>query len=273
MIIEVNQTIPTAAENADYFNALPTLDQERRLIASRRIAPRVMSFSSASDTPVDDSSLAEINHDQPAIIAFADNVSPENRDAVMLGVEFAETVASKKVDIDVDPITYLKEYAEAFRHAGWTMAAGGSEYVHEETKNKSMTMDNLVMEILGSVAGPNAAAVLQLMDLVLQKLQNDAPLTQLFEKNAKRSKKTSFRMIPCLQSSGGAPLTFLLAMDIEGSTQSGGALFWKWNVSSLSIERLAKGVQFTRSAFDRNEQAIKDYLGNDAKSYFSNLPK
>lgn len=263
-----NTVAPTPLESAQYFATLPALDHQRRVIA-----PRAFILPDGPGSDVNSENLAEINTDQPAVIAFADNVNVENRDAIMLGVEFAEKVAGKKFDIDLDPINYLKSYVEAFGHAGWTMAGGGSEYGHESTSHKSVDMDAFVIEILASIAGPNAPAVLQLMKLTLEKLQGDKPMMKLFEANAVRGKKTSFRMIPCLQSAAGTPVTYLLAMDIESSTHSGGALFWKWKVSNLTVKRMAKGVQFTRSSFNRNEAAIHKYLGADADAFFEGLPR
>ena len=268
MSIEENTSVPTPLESARYFSALPALDHE-----GQAIVPRALILSDDGDIGANTDNQAEVNIDKPAVIGFADNVSKENRDAIMLGVQFAEVVASKKHDIDIDPINYLKSYAEAFSHAGWTLAGGGSEYAHEKTSHKSVTMDSLVMELLSSIAGPNAAAVLQMMNITLEKLQKNEPLMQLFERNAAKGRKTNFRMVPCLQSEAGTPITYLLAMDIESSSSSGGALFWKWKVSNLSIKRLAKGMQFNRSAFNRGEPLILEYLGVNRENYFKGLPK
>jgi hypothetical protein len=268
MIIDEHQAPPTDAECAAYFDSLPARSPKRSVIKPQ---VRAVAFSARSNKEVATDSQAEINTEQPAVIAFADNVSAENREAVMLSVAFAEAVADQKADIDLDTIGYLREYAGALRIAGWAMSS--SNYGLVQTSNKSITMDALVLEILSSIAGPNAAAVIQLMTTVLNSLQNNDPLIKLFESNTKKSKKTSFRLVPCLQSPAGTPVTYLLAMDIESSTANGGVLFWKWKVSNLTIKRLAKGVEFNRSRFDRNEPRIFDYLDDNADAFFESLAR
>lgn len=268
MIIDEHQTPPTDAECTAYFDALPALDPKRSFT---ELKSRAVSYSDTSDKEVDTDSLAEINTELPAVIAFADNVSADNREAVKLTVAFAEAVADQKADIDLDTVNYLREYASALRIAGWSMSSSDYGVVH--ASNTSITMEALVLEILSSIAGPNAAAVIQLMTSVLESLQNNDPLIKLFESNAKKSKKTSFRLVPCLQSPAGTPVTYLLAMDIESSTSTGGVLFWKWKVSNLTIKRLAKGVEFNRSVFDLNEPKILKYLGDDADAFFEGLAR
>jgi hypothetical protein len=268
MIIDEHQTPPTDAECDAYFDALPALKNKHSV---NKLKARAVSYSAASDQPVNVDSQAEINTTLPAVIAFADNVSSKNRDAVMLSIAFAEAVANDKSDIDKDTIDYLQEYAGALSIAGWTMSS--SNYGLVQTSNQSITMDALVLEILSSIAGPNAAAVIQLMTSVLDNLQNNDPLIKLFESNAKKSKKTSFRLVPCLQSPAGTPVTYLLAMDIESSTANGGVLFWKWKVSNLTIKRLAKGLEFSRSRFDRYEDRILRYLDDNADAFFESLAR
>lgn len=258
-------SVPSALESAKYFSDLPSIENNVRVHS-----PRIMTFSANSAGGIDTDNLAEVNTDSPTVIAFDDNVSAENREAVMLGVEFAETVASNRVDIDHNPIGYLNEYAKAFRHAGW-LTTGGHEFSEYTSRDTSLTMDSVVIDLLSSIAGPNKAAIIQLMGLVLDKLQKNDTLMKLFENNSRKENTGTFRMIPCLQSSSGTPVTYLLSMHCTFSQVNGGALFWKWSVKNLHIQRLVKGVQFNKKTFERNEGAIYEYLGDSADKYFEGL--
>lgn len=259
MTTDINAVAPTEAESIAYLSSLTP--RVRVAAFSSRIAPQDKSDS-----------VAEVSKDAPAIVAFGDGVSAENRSAVLLGVEFAETVATSKANVDSDPIKWLEEYAVALRHAGW-LTVGGSEYGEYTTSNMSLTMDSVVMELISSIAGPNAATVLSLMNIVLDKLQNSEPMMKLFERNAKSGNTSSFRIVPCVESSAGIPVTYLVSVHATYHTETGGALFWKWSVSKMSVKRLAKGVQFSKESYERNKDRVNDYLGGEADDFFESLKK
>ncbi len=255
--------LPTPEESDGYFRNLPPRPQVRSTL---------MAVTSRSGDQGGDDDIAKVGKNFPSVIAFGDGLSAENRDAVMLGVEFAETVATSKHDIDKDPIAWLRSYAEAMKHAGW-LTVGGHEYGSYSTKDTSITMDAIVLELISLVAGPNAATVASLMGLVLDKLQKNDPLMKLFERNSKRGTLARFRIMPCIESKEGIPVTYLLSMHCDYSRSSGGALFWKWSSSQLDIKRLAKGVQFNKSSFERNRQLILDHLQGESEDFFAGLKK
>jgi hypothetical protein len=259
MTTDINAVVPTELETIAYLNSLPP-----------RIHPRALSTRSAAEDKSD--SIAEISKKSPVMVAFADGVSKKNRDAVLLGVEFGEAVANSKSNVESDPVQWLREYTEALRHAGW-LTLGGSEYGEYTTSNKSLTMDSIVMELVSSIAGPNATTVLALMNFALDRLQKTDSLMKLFERNAKSGNTSSFRVVPCIESSEGIPMTYLVSVHANYHTDAGGALFWKWSISKMSVKRLAKGVQFSQASFERNKDKINAYMGAEADDFFESLKK
>lgn len=179
-------------------------------------------------------------------------------------------MASGKYNINTSPVEWLGEYATALRYAGW-LTTGGHEYGEYEASSQSLTMETLVLELISAVAGPNAATVISLLNIVIEKFKNDEPLIKLFERNARDGKTSSFRIMPCVESAQGIPLTYLLAVHCTHTTETGGALFWSWSVSTLQIRRLAKGVQFSKESYERNKGKVLDYLEGDADSFFEGL--
>ena len=256
-------TVPTPEECDCFFESLPA-------VRVKRNQPPVVDFLAASKAQDDD--IAKINKETPAIVAFADGVSAENREAVMLGVEFAEAVANQQSDIEKDPVTWLREYAKAFRYAGW-LTVGGHEYGSYSTSNNSLTMDSVVLELIGSAAGPNAATVVSLLGLVLDKLQKNEPLMKIFERNSRRGNFGQFRIMPCVESKEGIPVTYLLSIHTEYKSASGGALFWKWSISQMNVKRLAKGVEFSKATFERNKQRVLEHLDGEADDFFNGLKR
>ena len=265
MSINKQLSFPTAEECDAYFGDLLPIERTHR-----KTAPQALMAADVRENGIDTGNDAEVNNDAPVIIAFADGVSEANREAVMLSVSFAEAVATGKADINLDAVKWLDEYAKAFRIGGW-LTAGGHEYGEYTTSDTSATMDSVVLELISAVAGPNAQTVITLLNLVLGKLQKNEPMMKLFERNSKKGSTSTFRIMPCLESTTGIPVTYLLSMHCEYTSDSGGALFWKWSVSKLKIKRLAKGVNFDKYTHERNKQRILDYLGNDADEFFDGL--
>ncbi|WP_122575782.1 hypothetical protein [Pseudomonas viridiflava] len=265
MIYEETPSFPTDKEADTYFEALPALTQ-----ADHVIVPQAMAMSSSVGMSDVNDPVGQINKESPAIIAFADGVSAENREAVMLSVAFAETVAHSKSDISSDPIKWLEEYSTAMRYGGW-LTLGGHEYGEYTTHDQSLTMDSVVLELIGAIAGPNKATLIQLLSLTLDKLQKNEPLMKLFEHNSKKGNTSTFRIMPCLESASGIPVTYLLSMHCDYMSDSGGALFWKWSVSRLKIRRLVKGLNFDKASHERYKPKILKYLDRDADDFFDGL--
>lgn len=265
MSIDSDILMPAAEEIAAYFDCFPSNEH----IKPKRES-RMQLLSDSPEGKEDTDKMDKVGIDSPSVIAFADGVSKANREAVMWSVTWAEFAAKKKYDINESPIEWLDVYAEGLRQCGWAMT-GGHEYSEYRTTDASLTMDSVVLELIASIAGANAATVIQLLSLALDKLQKNEPIMNLFERNSKKGNVGTFRVMPCVESSEGTPLTYLVSMHCTYSSESGGVLFWKWSVSKLDIKRLAKGVEFFRPRYDLAEPKIKDRLGTDLDDYFNSF--
>ncbi|KQQ54918.1 hypothetical protein ASF84_16530 [Pseudomonas sp. Leaf127] len=226
------------------------------------------------DVQSDDSGndLASVGTDESVVIAFADGVSPENRSAVLLSMKFAEAAARAQDNGNLDRLQWLENYEKAMFHGGW-LGLGGKHLTEFSSSDVSLTMDSLVIDLIGAIAGPNKAAVLQLLSLTLDKLQGDDALMKLFEQNSKKGTISSFRIMPCLESPTGIPVTYLLALEVDHASYTGGALFWKWSVSRLSIRELVSGLNFDLASHNDNKHLMRDYIKGNAEDFFAGLPR
>lgn len=272
-----DNTAPTQQDSITYFRNLPVLEQPDGLPGAIMQGDTVdalmpQALTDEAQSAVESNSLAEVGKDEAVVIAFADGVSPENRKAVLLSMKFAEAAARAQDDGNTDRIQWLENYELAMFHGGW-LGLGGRHFAELSSSDISLTMDAAVIDLISAIAGPNKAAVLELMSLTLDKLQGDNTLMTLFEKNSIKGVTSSFRIMPCLESSSGIPVTYLLAMEVDASRHTGGALFWKWTVSRLSIRQLVAGVNFDIDAHNDNKQLMRDYIKGNAEDFFAGLPR
>jgi hypothetical protein len=254
---------PTVEEVAAYFSGFPSFEPDNAMFDYRA---KVMSDSMDGEGDVGKS--GQVGKDSPTVIAFADGVKEEVRDAIRLSAAFAEMAATKEYSLKEKPIEWHEEYAKALYYCGWTMA-GGHDYGEYKSSSQSLTMDSVVLELIGAIAGPNAATVISLLGLTLEKLQKNEPLMQLFERNSKEGVRGTCRIMPCVQSAGGTPITYMVSLDCEYSDDKVGVPFFKWEVRRLSIKRLVRGVEFDGRRYKDYEDKIKKVMGADADKYFA----
>jgi hypothetical protein len=261
MTLNEDTVLPTAAQSDVFFRGLAPSPLPLR--------PRALALSSEENNKSND--VGAISDESPVIVAFADGVSGENRQAAMNSIQLSERVANTDYDLNTDPIGWHVKYKEAMGHCGWFMA--GSEYGEHRTSSQTLTMDAVVLDIITAVAGPNAQTVLALVSTVFDKLKENDPAMKLFDKNSKSGNSGSFRLMPCLESSSGVAVTYFISVHCEFSSQSGGFWFWKWSASSLKIKKMATGVNLNLEHYKGQEANIRGYLGGSSDDFFSGLRK
>jgi hypothetical protein len=262
---------------------LPSTDESMRFFETVRLAPvSVADFSAGAPRSSRLTAVAEksgnqavaqadilLANENPAIIGFADNLDGDTKQAAADSIHFAERVATSKFDKNKQPIEWHALYSDAMRHCGWTMTS--NKYQELTSSRTSLTMDSIVLEIIQAVAGRNAPAMLDLLYGVFDRLRSDEKLVNLFDNNSKKGADKDFRIVPCIQSPGGTPITAFLAVDCTLSSSQGGAWFWKWKVSQLRMKRVATMVELNMRIHDRNRDMIYQKLDKSSDDFFNEI--
>jgi hypothetical protein len=134
-------------------------------------------------------------------------------------------------------------------------------------------MEAIVLDIVKTVAGANAPAMLDLMGSVFNTIKADDKLIQLFENTSNGGETGEFRIVPCLQSRGGTAITLFLAVDCELKSSEGGAWFWKWKWSRVKLKKVATMVELNMRVHLRNQDFIYDVLDKDSEAFFEGAKK
>ncbi|WP_458129134.1 hypothetical protein [Pseudomonas sp. Z2-11] len=262
---------------------LPSAEESKRFFETVRIAPVIVAdfpvgaskssrFARVTTKPESQAvSKADVllANENPAIIGFADNLDEDKKQAAADSIHFAELVATSKFNKNVQPIEWHTLYSSAMRHCGWTMTS--NKYQELTTSQTSLTMDSIVLEIVQAVAGRNAPAMLDLLFGVFDRLRSDEKLVNLFDRNSNKGADKDFRIVPCIQSPGGTPITAFLAVDCNISSSQGGAWFWKWKVSRLRMKRVATMVELNMRIHDRNRDMIYQKLDKNSDDFFNGI--
>ncbi|WAH58212.1 hypothetical protein LZ023_01060 [Pseudomonas silvicola] len=219
---------------------------------------------SESDDLADANSVMAKDH--PVVLTFADNVSADTRQAMMTSTMFSQMMADRGANKEVEAIKWHKIYSEAMFNCGWFMTDNDRSRI--DTSDRKVTMDALVLEIVASVAGGNAAALLPLLTSTLGKIKDSKPLLTLFENNSKDNDRCKVTLMPCLESKAGIPVTVFAGIDCHFSRDQGGSWFWAWDLASMEVTKVATLVNFNASHYKQYETTILKKLGGNSQSYF-----
>ncbi|NER60424.1 hypothetical protein G3435_11370 [Pseudomonas sp. MAFF212428] len=213
--------------------------------------------------------VALMSTESPVVLAFADGLSADKREMAMNAALFAEVYANDSHDRDSAAVAWMKAYREAMLQAGWFMGSTDSETYTANSMN--LTMDSVVLDIVASVAGANAAALLPLISKTFEKIHARQELITLFDKNSTTATKNSCRILPCLESENGMAVSLFIGLEFEKSDLEGGSLFWKWKKHNLEIQKVATMVNWNMDRYKRNEEKILRYLDRDSDDFFAKI--
>ena len=260
-----NSTVfPCAEKSAEFFSNLEVPDLQHSPLSMRGLL--------ASEGLDDETGeVALMTSEGPTILTFADKLSADKRQMAKDATLFAEMVANTSGSIQEQPLQWLTAYREAMLHAGWFMTS--SDRQSYNTSKRDITMDSVVLEIVASVAGGNAAAMIPLVSRALDKLKGDEDMITLFNNNSTGASKDSCRILPCLETDNGEAVTLFIGLEYNKRTDKGGALFWKWDNETMDITQVATMVNWNERVYQRNKDDIHDYMGISSDNFFRKIKK
>lgn len=260
--------LPTDHECELFFNRVKTPVNSRFLkmalpsyLANMQVEP---SLPLESDT-----AGAVLGKQAPIIIAFADGLSPEKRQAAMNSTQLSEQYADSQADRKIQAVKWHEAYVRSMRHCGWFFTS--YVFADHHTSNANVSMDSIVMDIVKMVAGVNAQVVLDLLGHVFDAIKNDPQAITLFDKNSKKDTVAHCQIMPCVESPGGIATSIFTGLECQFSSVEGGAWFWKWKSSSLKVKKAATMVNLNFDHYKRQEHLIVSKLDGAAEDFFANI--
>lgn len=266
-MFELNSVLPTVEEARGFFekNAARIKPQIERM-EMETAPPEDNGVDSVVDT-IKEASLMGAN--SPVIIAFADGVSPNKRQALLNCIAYSERYANHEADRKTETLKWHEAYAESMLHCGWT----GTNYAFKDyhTSDVNVTMDSLVLDIVLIAAGANGAALVSVLTNVFSAIKSDNKLITLFDKNSSSSTVANCQIMPCLESEKGIAVTVMTALECKFSKTEGGSWFWKWKASDMSIKNAASVVNFNFDHYKSMQDIIVGGLSGSSRSFFEKV--
>ncbi|WP_273224156.1 hypothetical protein [Pseudomonas sp.] len=204
-----------------------------------------------------------------SVVSFVGGLEPQLKQDVMDSVLFAQLAADKEFpNKDTHRVERYNRYNQILAYCGWTKS---SESMDKVTGLKQkFTMDQVALEIIASVVGPNKA-LLEIVALVFGALAKNPKALSLFENQAKGRDAANFQILPCIATSDGEVIMIRTCMQFSSSKPVTKVLFWEWSSSDVNLYSVAINTQLNRRQYGVVRNVIMEKLGTSGKKFIENI--
>lgn len=204
-----------------------------------------------------------------SVVSFVGGLEPQLKQDVMDSVLCAQLAADKQFpNKDTHRVERYNLYNQILSRCGWTTT---NESMHKVTGLKQkFTMDQIALEIIASVVGPNKA-VLEIVAMVFGALAKSPKALSLFENQAKGVDAGNFQILPCIATSDGEVIMIKTCMQFSSTKRVTKVLFWEWSNTDVSLYTAASNTTLNRRQYGVVRNTIMDKLGTSGKNFIENI--
>ncbi|MGE8152398.1 hypothetical protein ACQKP5_14245 [Pseudomonas vancouverensis] len=232
--------------------------------------PRATAFGPAgakTSTPADSTSpTKELDAIVLAntLIGYGENITLENMAIIENLIKFSKLEASYEVPGN-DPEKWYHAFLQCMDDLGCFIADSG--YTVYEKSSKSLTMDNVVVDIVKSgvdaakAAIPGATALSAIAESTVDALKKEPEAINLYNREVTKDRGVRAAIMPCDQLANGIILSSLSSIDSAGSEGGFSPLFFDWKTSGRRIFRGSAYMTFNPLRYSGVKKEIEGYLG------------
>ncbi|WP_434572642.1 hypothetical protein [Pseudomonas sp. Z3-6] len=204
-----------------------------------------------------------------SILAFVSGMSEQNQADIQHSYLFASLVANKAFPHDHQGKEWYHLFLQVMQDCGWVILK--KYYDTVKASGKSFTMDELVLQILGSavaaaaIPGPTSVLMLKVAGDAIAALQGrDKPL-RVFDQNLQESGAGGFGVATCHETPDGEVILALGAVRFIKRSNQTQVLFVNWDSSSVDLYRGESHMTMVPSIINRTRDIIIERLGDRAQ--------
>lgn len=205
------------------------------------------------------------------IDAFLPGVSEQIIDDVNLCKLVMQNAADKLFPKEDQLFEWYKCYVEGLGKLGWTIQNKNMQEVR--ITKIGLTMDQVALEIVAGLIGPNPAAILaNVAKKAIEEVKKNPEAIQIFDKNKKLGAQAKFDIAPVWVDNRGQANMILNCISLDARESTHGILFWKSTRQSTIIKSGAVRTYLDNRTFSGlRETLYKKYL-KDAEKFIIDLP-
>ncbi|MDE9449800.1 caspase family protein [Aliiroseovarius sp. Z3] len=289
-----NATWPPAFRDMKLSGATPLKKREPRDLAERiailiatmlakpRSAPGAKSRSSAFADPVSrsgddfDPTSENAAHQQSlqaavnasSVISFVENLTPSQKEDVLLSTLFAQRAADAKADPVKERELWHATYMDMLSLMGWTREAAPFEASQKMKGNGSF--DKVILATLAQVATGNQFKIVESAMEALRGLASDDGKIKLFDFETSTSTGGNFQ-IGSAEASGDVISMALGAFNFNFKDKKQNILFVSWGKNELEYWLSAQKVVLSPTIYADVREIIRDKLSDTRKTLIADI--
>jgi len=238
-------------------------------ISALKMPPRVAlrNFSTTSRAVAVDSAAAVA---ESTVVAFVDGVSPANKEAVQNIALLAELSSDAAFPEKHQRVEWYQHYLKVMKMCGFiTTNSPRERYVPSGVE---FEVNEIVLELISAIAGPNKGVFLRLTGVALDALKKNDDARLKFERKSTHQDSSNFQIMPCAESSYGNLVCLMACFNLQRKETQGGFWFVKWKKEHLDVFRSLEQIELNFKHYQRVQAAIERKLTESAESFFDDLP-
>lgn len=202
-----------------------------------------------------------------SIVSFVSGLSLQNREDVLNSTLLMQMAADKRFDKTRQSKLWFKFYTEGLGKLGWTVS--NSALQEYKPVQQSFTVDQIVLEILETVAGASGFA--PILQRSFDSLRDKPEALQVFKENSSSGSISTFQIMPCSQTEEGDVAMLLNCMQMVKQINSREILFFTFKDSDVKIYRSAQMAVFNTKIYSHAREAVIEKLSNNANNFITRL--
>ena len=193
---------------------------------------------------------------------FTENIKGQAKEDILNATLFAQLVANEKHDCEQNVLDWYREYRSVLQMLGFVIE--GFEFDVYQSSGSSLTMDEAVLEIIGSSATGNDLSVLKAALDTMSKLSNDHENIVLFDTHGCHNSCGNFQILLCSQAPDGNVSLTLGAFYFKGTEKGNNFLFFNRSSSSTQLYKAILKVVLNPNVYAAVRSAVIDRINDEA---------
>jgi len=205
------------------------------------------------------------------VFAFERGVTAQVREAISNAALLAQLVASRKVSVEKDPLTWFNAYEGVLQNIGWTLQEGS--WVDYTTIGTSAQVHEKILEVAIAALAPTVAA-LAIITASVNALKGMDPKSQwltIFDRESQKAKIARFQIGFVNVDAQGDIFVSLLLCLIEAQSNLTQVLFFKFKDARATFRANSAKVSVNKASITDLADAIRTKTSAYQHDYLSNI--
>jgi hypothetical protein len=203
-----------------------------------------------------------------SIVTFTDDVNIQHQQDVLDSTLLAQLAANKKHDRVEDPENWYKFYKEILENIGWVINTWNFEEYH--ASGSTFIVDEVIMEILGTIATGKELDVVKVAISTLKSLANSDNRLVLFNESSYKISKGNFQVLSVSENNNIVSIN--TSLFYFSSTQTVvKLLLFSFSSSKTKLFKGSESVTINDVIYGQVRNSITTKLGTTPSAFLVNI--